>query len=302
MARAFPFDWVEAFASVPFGGNPCAVFHGADGIDVATRLKLVRETSLVECAFVVPSAVADFGARYYLPTREIPMAGHPTVATVVSLVSRGLVDLSAGPARFTLEVGAGVMPIEASRDADGTVHVAMEQAAPVFGAEQDPAEIAGIYGLSAADILGTPRIVSTGTPFCVTLLRDRAALDRARLDVARLEAWRAGQGAETGAAAIMEPFLAVLSGATAGGDTCARLLLAPPAPPEDPFTGSATGCLGAYLWHGGWIERPDFVAEQGHGLGRPGRAEVEALGPREAPTGVRVAGPGVVLMRGELLL
>ena len=157
-------------------------------------MALVRETSLSECAYVVPSATADFGARYYLAGREIPMAGHPTVATVVSLVARGRVDVSAGPARFTLEVGSGVMPVEAARDEAGGIRVAMTQAAPVFGAAQDPTEIAGIYGLCAADILGTPRIVSTGTPFCVTLLRDHAALTRARLDAARLDAWRAGQG------------------------------------------------------------------------------------------------------------
>ena len=99
------------------------------------------------------------------------------------------------------------------------------------------------------------------------------------------------------------------AGATAGGpgfgsagDTAARLLMAPPSPAEDPFTGSATGCLGAYLWHEGLIEAPAFTAEQGHGMGRPGQAKVEALGPREAPVGVRVEGAGVVLMRGELEL
>ena len=60
--------------------------------------------------------------------------------------------------------------------------------------------------------------------------------------------------------------------------------------------------MAAYLWHHGLIGQPSFVAEQGHWLGRPGRAEVEVLGPPEAITGVRVAGTGVVLMRGQLLL
>ena len=298
----YPFDWVDAFAARPFGGNACVVVHDAGDLPVEARMALVRETSLSECAYVVPSATADFGARYYLAGREIPMAGHPTVATVVSLVARGRVDVSAGPARFTLEVGSGVMPVEAARDEAGGIRVAMTQGAPVFGAAQDPTEIAGIYGLCAADILGTPRIVSTGTPFCVTLLRDHAALTRARLDAARLDAWRAGQGAETGADGLMEPFLACLGGFTEAGDTAARLLMAPPSPAEDPFTGSATGCLGAYLWHEGLIEAPAFTAEQGHGMGRPGQAKVEALGPREAPVGVRVEGAGVVLMRGELEL
>ncbi len=258
----------------------------------------MRETSLSECAYVVPSDRADFGARYYLAHREIPMAGHPTVATVASLVDRGLVDVSAGPARFTLEVGAGVLPIEASRDAAGRIQVAMTQARPAIGEPLDPAPIAAIYGLSSDDIAHPPRIVSTGTPFCITLLRSKDALRRARIDVAKLEAWRASTALPD--AGLMEPFLVTLGGETSAGDVFSRLLLAPPSPAEDPFTGSATGCMGAYLWSEGLIPSPRFVAEQGHWLGRPGRAEVEALGPRDDISGVRVAGSGVVLMRGEL--
>ena len=72
----------------------------------------------------------------------------------------------------------------------------------------------------------------------------------------------------------------------------------PPFPPEDPFTGSATGCMAAYLFSQGWIGRR-FIAEQGHGLGRPGRAEVEVLGPPDDIEAVKVGGAGVVAMWGE---
>ncbi len=44
------------------------------------------------------------------------------------------------------------------------------------------------------------------------------------------------------------------------------------------------------------------MAEQGHWMGRAGSAQVQVLGPRQAPTGVKVGGQGVVLMRGELAL
>lgn len=292
-----PVDWVDAFAEAPFAGNPCAVVHDAEGLPDAQRAALVRETSLSECAYVVPSEVADFGARYWLAEREIPMAGHPTVATVVSLVNRGLVDVSSGRAAFTLEVGAGVLPIEVTA-AGGRVVVRMVQRRPEFQAEQDPAEIAAIFGLSAGDVEGVPRIVSTGTPFCVTLLRSAEALRRAVLDAPRLEAWRAGL--DMAAAPIMEPFLSV-PGAVEGCDVFSRLLLAPPMPAEDSFTGSATGCLGAYLSATGRLG-PRFTAGQGDWMGRPGRAEVEVLGPAEAPEGIAVAGAGVVLMSGELRL
>ena len=264
---AYEFDWVDAFTATPFGGNPCVVVHGADGLAVEDRLRLVRETSLSECAYLVASDRADFGARYYLAAREILMAGHPTVATVISLLHRGMLDLSSNRASFALEVGAGVLPIEVEAR-DGVPMVTMTQPRPAFGAVQDAAVIAGIYGLSPADIAHPPQMVSTGTAFCVTLLRDHDALGRARLDTGALARWqeRAGEGA------TMEPFLVALGGAESG-DTFARLLMAPPMPAEDPFTGSATGCMAAYLWHHGLIGAPRLLAEQGHRMGRPGRAE-----------------------------
>ena len=108
----YVFDWVDAFSGQAFGDNGCVVVQGADDLAVEDRLALVRETSLTECAFVIGSDRADFGARYTLADREIPMAGHPTVATVIALLDRGRVRPDRhGRAAFTLEVGAGVLPI-----------------------------------------------------------------------------------------------------------------------------------------------------------------------------------------------
>ena len=292
----YSFDWVDAFSERPFGGNGCVVVHGASDISITDRQALVRETSLAECAYLVGSDVADFGARYYLADKEILMAGHPTIATVASLIHRGLVDLSTGSAEFTLEVGAGVLPISVSGDG----MITMTQMAPDFGPTFEAREIAGIYGLEAQDVLGTPQVVSTGTAFCITVLRSKDALRRAVLDGARLDRFRHDNGVTR--SELMEPFLVTLGGESADGDTFSRLLLTPPSLSEDPFTGSATGCMAAYLWANGLIDSPRFVAEQGHWMGRAGRAEVEVLGPRDAISGVQVGGRGYVLMSGELFL
>ena len=288
---AYQFDWVDAFTTTPFGGNACVVVHDADQVSLDDRMRLVRETSLSECSFIVASEVADFGARYYLAEREILMAGHPTIATVASMLSRGIVEDNSS---FTLEVGAGVLPIEVK---DG--QITMTQAKPSFISDISPASIARIYGLSADDIVGTPQIVSTGTPFCIVVLKSKEAQRRAVLNEDALFKWRATTDVVN--ADTMEPFLVTLGGEQ-GGDTFARLLLPAPMPPEDPFTGSATGCMGAYLWENGLIPSPSFVAEQGNWMGRPGQAFVEVLRPPGDIEGVRVSGSGVVLMSGELKL
>jgi trans-2,3-dihydro-3-hydroxyanthranilate isomerase len=60
--------------------------------------------------------------------------------------------------------------------------------------------------------------------------------------------------------------------------------------------------MAAYLWHYGLIDQPEFVAEQGHWLNRPGQATVELVGTRNDIRTVRVGGRAVTIVRGELSL
>ncbi len=287
----YPFDWVDAFTDRPFGGNGCAVVHGGAELDAETCMAYVRETSLVECTFTGPSDVADTHVRYFLASREIPFAGHPTIATVAALRARDLISSDS----LSLETGAGLVAITIDGDL-----IEMTQVAPSFGAVLPKNAVAAAIGLMPEDIIAPPQIVSTGLPFCMTILRDHAALRRAQLNLDGLADLAELTGADD--IDIMEPFLATLQGATDEGDTFSRLLLAPPSPPEDPFTGSASGALGAYLWHHNLIDGDTFTAEQGHWMGRPGRARISRVGPASAMTGIRVAGQGRLIMRGELVL
>ncbi|MEO1191682.1 MAG: PhzF family phenazine biosynthesis protein [Pseudomonadota bacterium] len=288
------FLWIDAFTETRYGGNPCAVVFEADDLSPEARIAYTRETGLVECAFLQRSAKADFGARYYMPTGEILMAGHPTIATVTALVAAGEIDLSKGRAELTLEVGAGVLEVLVEARQGRPPLITMTQHRPAFGRSYAAADIAKLYGLEAKDLVGEPQTVSTGTPFCIAQLGSLEALRRARLDVKALAALKAAKDAD-----FMEPFLCVTEGATDAGQTFARLLLPPPLPPEDPFTGSATGCMAAYLWRKGAVAQ-SFTAEQGHDLGRPGRAEVTLLGQPDDITGVKVGGSGVVVMQGQI--
>lgn len=283
----FPFDWVDAFSDRAFGGNGCAVVHGGASLDAETCMAYVRETSLVECTFTGPSEVADVRVRYFLASREIPFAGHPTIATVAALRARGLFEGS----RIVLETGAGLVPVAVDGDL-----IAMDQIAPIFGLNPDPELVAAAVGLNVEDFLHPPQLVSTGLPFCITVLRTKDALRRARVVPEALGALCASLGHD--GTDLLEPFLVTLGGETAKGDTFSRLLLAPPSPPEDPFTGSATGAMAAYLWHHRLIGGDSFVAEQGHWMGRPGQARVTRLGPIDGMTGVRVAGKACRLMSG----
>ncbi|MEM1238140.1 MAG: PhzF family phenazine biosynthesis protein [Pseudomonadota bacterium] len=288
--RARRVIWADAFTDRVLTGNPCAVVFDGDDVPVETRLSFTRETKLSESAFLVASDKADFGARYYLASREILMAGHPTVATAAALDRAGLLE---GRRSFTLELGAGVFTVDIDRSGAGPVYT-MTQGAPEFGDRHDPGLIGPLMGLPPDRIIGTPRTVSTGNRFCITRLRDHAALADAKLNTASMALLRDRVD-------FMEPYVFVVGGFTDTGDTAARLMMVPPEPVEDPFTGSATGSMAAYAFAEGLVLRR-FVAEQGHLMGRPGRAQVEVLGDPDRPTGVRVGGSAAVLMDGDVFL
>ncbi|WP_413220798.1 PhzF family phenazine biosynthesis protein [Tritonibacter mobilis] len=285
----FQFDWVDAFTDRPFGGNGCAVVHGGAHLPEEVACAYVRETSLVECTFTGPSDIADVKVRYFLASREIPFAGHPTIATVAAMRDRGLISGQ----RITLETAAGIVPVELDGD-----QIVMQQVAPHFGPCPDLELVAAAINLPEAAILGQPQLVSTGLPFCITVLKDQDSLRAARLNAAAMAPLGEALGAD--GQGVMEPFLVTLEGFTGIGDTFSRLLMLPPSPPEDPFTGSATGAMAAYLWRHGLMTKPSFIAEQGHLMGRPGQAHVSLVGRPDAPDGIRVGGKGFVLMRGSV--
>ena len=117
------------------------------------------------------------------------------------------------------------------------------------------------------------------------------ALRRARLDLAAF-APLAREGL---------PTKAYLFTRGAGGDLRARMLFSAGGVKEDPATGSATACLGAYLLaHGGRGERFALRIEQGVEMGRPSLLRLEVAGGAGA-TKIRVGGRVLESARGELL-
>ncbi len=293
----YPYMLVDAFTDHPLGGNPCAILFDTDDLDAATMQAIAREMNLSETSFVRRSEVADVGARYFTPAEEIPLAGHPTIATVFALAETGRIPLNGNHTTISLELQVGPIPVEIFSRNGVVERVVMTQKKPQFLATYAPADVLPIFGLTPEDALpGVPvQTVSTGTPQLMIPLRSLEALRRVTVDMPAFSTLREASG-------FFSVHLFCLQGATPEGRTFARHFASPPDVFEDPFTGSATGGMGAYLWHYGLIDAPTFVAEQGHWMHRPGRAAVEVVGPREAIETVKVGGAAATLVRGELTL
>ena len=296
-----PFLLIDAFTTEPLRGNPCAVVLDADDFDPELRQRLAREFNQSETAFVNRAAPCstEFTVRFFTPAEEIPLAGHPTIATVTALLHAGRVALpTSGEAiALTLHLLHGPIRVDGLPGVAGSpAMVWMTQRQPVFGALHSPEVVLPIFGLTPDDLLpGAPiQTVSTGTPQLMILLRDHAALRRAHVaDAAALGRYRATSD-------FFSPHLFCLGGVTPVGHTFARHFGTPPDVSEDPVTGSATGGMAAYLWHYGYLDSPEFIAEQGHDMGRAGAVQVRISGLREAIAAVQIGGTGVVVLEGSL--
>jgi len=291
----YPFMQVDAFTDVPLGGNPCAVIFEADNLDDVERLAIAREMNLSETAFVQkPTAGADAAARYFTVDEEIPLAGHPTIATIYALVESGRLELTGDLTNIILELKVGPIPIEIYSSGGKVERVVMSQMKPQFLTIHEPTQIRAAFGLKGKDLLGDYPIqtVSTGTPQLMIPVRDLDVLRRVKVNVPMYTHLR-----EKGD--WFSPHLFCPEGVTSEGQTFARHV--GPAL-EDPFTGSATGGMAAYLYHYGIIEEPKFIAEQGHWINRPGKATVEIIGSPDDIKTVKVGGSAVTVLKGELLL
>ena len=287
---------VDAFTTRPLGGNPCAVVFDCADLDDATMLAIAKEMNLSETSFVWRLDDGRFRARYFTPAEEIPLAGHPTIATMYALVDSGRLQLDSDYLRLPLVLRDGPVDVEIFASDGAVERVVMSQRKPDFLLTYDPRDVLPAFGLEVLDLVpgAVVQTVSTGTPQLMILLKDLDSLRRATLDIPKYAALR-------NVSDFFSPHLFCLQGVEKGA-TFARDFGLPPDTLEDPFTGSATGGMAAYLWHYGWIESPTFIAEQGHWMNRPGMAYVEVVGPRDDIQTVKVGGSAVTVFKGELTI
>jgi len=256
---------------------------------------IAREMNQSETAYVLGGRGTRFDVRYYTPGEEIPLAGHPTIATTAALADARRLEPSGARTEVTFVLRDGPISIGYEKPAAGLPRVVMTQRRPAFLQVLDRATIAPIVGLQASDLRSDApvQVVSTGTPQLMIPVASADALRRARLDVRAYAEVRARER-------FFSVHLFVLEGATSRGRTFARHFGVPPDLTEDPVTGSATGGMGAYLFHHRLVREHDFVAEQGHWMGRPGIVDVHVEGTPEDVRSVSVGGTAIVVARGTL--
>lgn len=289
----------DVFTERPFAGNPLLVVPDARGLAKELMQAIAREINYSESTFVLPpdDPRHAYRQRTFVPFKEIPYAGHPTVGTAIVMAALGKVGAK-GEDEITIEVGFGPLTLELIR-LDGAVRrVRMSQGKPVWEQAITDADLrkrlAAAIGLpkDALHRVLAPQVVSTGNRTLVIPLASVADVSAAVADVRTLNA--------------LEKELDVLIAyvfAFADGRIRARAFCPGAGVSEDPATGSAAGPLGIYLALHGALPggSPRFFIDQGIEMGRPSEIEVTVERADDGtPSGVRVSGSAVLMMSGSL--
>lgn len=288
---------VDVFAEQRYEGNPLAVVLDAVGLEKTEMQAIARETNLSETTFVCGrESDGSFRVRIFTPAEELPFAGHPTLGTA-SVLRDVLADQGEEVSRIVLRLDVGAVPVEFEGEAGACT--AWFTAPPVeLEGFPDPRRLAEAVGLDPNDLADNapPRAVRAGPSFVLVPLRNRAALERSRLDLQAFQSL-VDQDYSTSV------YLFTQDTVQAENDLNARVYFNANGVREDPATGSATACLGAYLLeHRILGDGPlDLRIEQGISMQRPSLLRLRASFDANAGRLIRVGGKVVPVIRGELL-
>jgi trans-2,3-dihydro-3-hydroxyanthranilate isomerase len=284
----------DVFTDKPLQGNPLALIPDATQLNNAHMQAIAREFNLSETSFILPSEKADVRARYFTPSRELPMAGHPTIGTTFALHRHGKMKGES----FRLELNAGVFDIRLEYEQTKLTRAWMNQGVPKEISEiSDKSIVAKALNLDNADVIDLPiEFVSAGNPFLMVPVTSLDALSKARLNPSVFE----------NANGLHVVGVFVFTTATTDVKVRGRMFASGSiSVSEDPATGSAHGPLGWYMATHGLLEfqndAAQFVSHQGVEMGRSSELHVHVT-KTENNFSVSVGGHAVLVAEGILHL
>jgi trans-2,3-dihydro-3-hydroxyanthranilate isomerase len=277
---SLPFLIFDVFASAKYTGNQLAVVLDAGDLSDRQMQQIAREINFSETTFVTNSqpVAGGYDTRIFTPTTELPFAGHPTLGTAFAIQQEIIgckVDSRSETRceRVNLNYKVGQISVDFNY-VDGEPDILwMYQQQPKFDAPLAAETLAEVIGVDRSDIDRRYPIepVSTGLPFIIIPLTNLAAASRAKLNLElydRVVAHLPAQAILIFCPESIDPQCQLH----------VRVFTECFGIPEDPATGSANGCLAAYLSKHQYFGSAtvDITVEQGVELGRDARLYLRA--------------------------
>jgi trans-2,3-dihydro-3-hydroxyanthranilate isomerase len=287
---------VDVFAEQKYAGNQLAVFpEGGSFTDEEMQL-IARETNFSETTFILPgrSENGGYNVRIFSLDEELPFAGHPTLGTAY-IIQREIIKEEVP--QIILNLPVGPIPVEIAYRDGKPQELFMLQQQPSYGEILDPFDLAAVLNIDPAEIDSRFPIqeVSTGLPFIIIPLKSLKVQSEIKVNIERFMAFVESREAKSLYVFCPETY-------HENNDLNARMFDYYNGIPEDPATGSAAGCLAAYLlkyrYCGG--AEIDLRIEQGFEIKRPSLILIRAAesgGEMEINVGGRV----IPVAEGRLL-
>lgn len=260
------FFLVDVFGNTRYSGNQLAVFLDFGTLDAGEMQRIAREINFSETTFITAEEKANGGypVRIFTPVEEIAFAGHPTLGTAFILACYLEKEK---PERVLLNLKIGQIPVSSEGDLWW-----MKQNQPHFGTVLDIGTVAELLGLDHHDVDHRFPIeeVSTGLPFAIVPLTSMDALKKAKVNPDQYWDFIRTSTAKGFLVFCPEAY-------EKNHDLSSRVFVDYLGIPEDPATGSATGCLAAYLaryrmFGDGQLE---MTIGQGYEIGRPSEIKIK---------------------------
>ncbi len=264
---------VDVFAPKKYAGNQLAVFFDLEQLVSSDQmLAITREINFAESTFITSiEADGSFGVRIFTTEYEVPFAGHPTLGTAY-IIAKKLLDTPSN--EVLLRLKKGDIPVRiGSPDNLETSRFTMQQAQPDFGATFDSEMVSTALGFSANDLDSSMpiEVVNTGLPYLIVFLKNLNVIKKLKLNSDKVEQFLRSQKLHKENSPIgltTSLFFVTKETEQKQHQYHSRMfVLESDSIWEDAATGSANGCLLAYLLKN--VNAPmSAIVEQGYEMGR----------------------------------
>ena len=244
---------VDVFAASKYEGNQLGVFQDLDDeLSDDQMQQITREINFAETTFIKKiKENSKFEIRIFTPEHEVPFAGHPLLGTSY-VIARFILPETTGS--LTLELIDRDIQIDIldPDNLDESIFY-MRQTQPEFGDIYTTEDVSAGLGINSDDIdISLPiQVVSTGLPYIIVPLKNLAAMESLKLDYATFKDFLLTKNKyRTNSRSGHSTSLFFFTKETYEPENAYNtrmLLIENDKLSEDAATGSANGCLLAYL-------------------------------------------------------